>query len=90
MNLPVEDSGILREHEQKLRCVADNRRNQHASGISIVHSQQTTASEARCCVEKCFTGPKVKSTQFTSYTETPPLQDPNREGVQRSTGGPSC
>ena len=24
------------------------------------------------CVEKCFTGPQVKSTQFTSYLETTP------------------
>ena len=85
MNLPVEDSGTVREREQKLRCVADNRRSRHASGISIVHSQRTTASEAWCCVESVLQDLKLRVPN--SYSETLPLQDPNREGVQRSTAG---
>ena len=38
----LEESGILRECEQKLRCVAVNGRSRHASGVRDVHSQQTT------------------------------------------------
>ena len=33
----LEDSGILREREQKLRCVAVNGRSRHASGVRDVH-----------------------------------------------------
>ena len=48
----LEDSGILREREQKLRCVAVNGRSRHASGVRDVHSQQTTAREARYCANQ--------------------------------------
>ena len=48
----LEDSGILRGREQKLRCVAVNGRSRHASGVRDVHSQQTTAREARYCASR--------------------------------------
>ena len=48
----LEDPGILREREQKLRCVADNGRRRHASGIRVVHSQQNTESETRYCANR--------------------------------------
>ena len=48
----LEDSGILRKREQKLRCVAVNGQSRHASGVRDVNSQQTTASEARYCANR--------------------------------------
>ena len=48
----LEDSGILREREQKLRCVADDGLSRHASRVRDVHSQQNTASEARYCANR--------------------------------------
>ena len=59
VNLPVvtgsnylknQESG--KECEQKLRCVAVNERSRHASGVRDVHSQQTTAREARYCANR--------------------------------------
>ena len=48
----LEDPGILREREQKLRCVADDGRSRHALGVRDVHSQESIASEARYCANR--------------------------------------
>ena len=45
----LEDLGILREREQKVRCVAGNGRSRHASRVRAVYSQQITESDARYC-----------------------------------------